>query len=184
MTGHDNLGIHLRRTGDGFVKVVDLKPQQNTIAIRLVVRIADRSVVVIDLNAVQLQDQPVIRHQSLIFRAAVRALAPEQTLVPAAARFDIGHCNEGLGTHFGIVAWRAKRRSLFWFQSKLHSHLTRSGHPMSTFRVWFANAACASIKTRLKRISPGPGEDWPSQFNQGAANSDHHRKLSLRENSV
>lgn len=104
MTGQGDLGIHLRRAGNGFIKVVDLKPQQNTIALRLVVRIADRSVVVIDLDAVQPQDQPVIRDQSLIFRAAVRALAPEQTLVPAATRFDIRHCDEGLGTHFGIVA--------------------------------------------------------------------------------
>jgi hypothetical protein len=54
---------------------------------------------VFDLKAVQLEDQRAIRDQSLVFRAAVRALTAEEALIPPAARFDVGHGDQGLGMH-------------------------------------------------------------------------------------
>ena len=102
MARQDDFGVQFGDTGDRGIEVVDFKPQEYAISIGLVIRITDRSVVVFDLKAVQLQDQHAVGDQSLIFRAAVRALAAEQTLVPPAARFDVGHCDEGLGTHRDI----------------------------------------------------------------------------------
>jgi hypothetical protein len=65
----------------------------------LVIRIADRPVVVFDLKAVKLENQRIVRDQSLIFRPTVRAPTAEETLVPPATRFDVGHRDEWLGPH-------------------------------------------------------------------------------------
>jgi hypothetical protein len=62
-------------------------------------RVADRSVVVLDLPAMELEDQDVTPVEPLVFRAAVRALDAEESLIPAAARLDVGHRDQGLGTH-------------------------------------------------------------------------------------
>ena len=95
----DDLGLQFGDTGDRGIEVVDFKPQEHAVAIGRVIRITDRPVAVFDLKTVQLEDQRTIRDQSLIFRPAVRALTAEETLVPPAARFDIGHRNERLRTH-------------------------------------------------------------------------------------
>ena len=99
MTWQDDLSFQFGGAGDSGIEVVDFKPQQYAVAIRLVFRITDLPMVVLDLKAVQLEDQHTCRDQSLIFRPAVRALTTEETLVPPAARFDIGHRDQGLGTH-------------------------------------------------------------------------------------
>jgi hypothetical protein len=56
-------------------------------------------VVVLFFKAVQLKDELAIGDQSLIGRAAVCTLTAKQLLVPAAAFFDVVHCDEWLGTH-------------------------------------------------------------------------------------
>ena len=75
------------------------KPQEHAVAIGRVIRITDRPVAVFDLKTVQLEDQRTIRDPTPIFRIAARALTAEETLVPPAARFDIGHRDERLRTH-------------------------------------------------------------------------------------
>jgi hypothetical protein len=47
----DYVGPHLNSAGDGRFEIVDLKPEQNTIAIRLVGRIANATVMVVDIEA-------------------------------------------------------------------------------------------------------------------------------------
>src|SRR5262245_59696364 len=99
MAWHDDLRFHFGGTGHGRIKVVEFKPQEYAIAIGLVIWIPDRSVVVFDLEAVQFENQRALRDQSLIFRASVRALTAQETLIPLATRLDVGYRNEGLGTH-------------------------------------------------------------------------------------
>src|SRR5205823_2022156 len=65
----------------------------------LVLRVADRPVMMFDFKAVQLEDQHATGDQALIYRPAVGALTAEQTLIPSTARFDVGHGDEGLRTH-------------------------------------------------------------------------------------
>jgi hypothetical protein len=93
------------------VKIVDFKPQQDTVAIGLVIRIADRPVVVFDLKAVKLEDQHTVRDQSFIFRPTVRAPTADETLVSPATRFDVGHRDEGLGPHQNLR--RNSARAIF-----------------------------------------------------------------------
>jgi hypothetical protein len=44
----------------------------------------------LNIPAMELQDQPTSIHQALVFIAAVSALAAEEPLVPPAARLHIG----------------------------------------------------------------------------------------------
>jgi hypothetical protein len=99
MARFDNVRLHLRGSGDGGVEVVDLEPEKDSVPIGLILGITDSSVVVCDLEVVELEDQGVVRDQSLVFRAAVVAPTAEETLVPAAACFDVGDGNQGLRTH-------------------------------------------------------------------------------------
>jgi len=52
----DNVRLHFHGPSDGGVEVVDLKPQQDAVTIGLGIRITDRTVMVFDLPAVQLED--------------------------------------------------------------------------------------------------------------------------------
>lgn len=60
MPGHNNLHTHFSGAPHDRVKVVYLEPQQDTVSVRLVISIADRTVVVFYLEAVQLKDKPAI----------------------------------------------------------------------------------------------------------------------------
>jgi hypothetical protein len=60
MARQDDLGIHCGGTGDGVVKVVNLEPKQDAVAVGLVIWITDLPVVVFDLKAMQLKDQRII----------------------------------------------------------------------------------------------------------------------------
>jgi hypothetical protein len=103
---HDDLGLHLGRAQHGRVEIIGLEPEQDAVAIRLVIGIANRPVMVFDVEAVQLQDQHAMRGQSLIFMAAMRAIAAKQALIPPAAGLDIGNGNEGLGAHLFSLSVR------------------------------------------------------------------------------
>lgn len=96
MARHDNLDFQSFGTGNGRVEVVHLKPQKHAISVWLNVRVSDGAMLVLHFPPVQLQNQPAMRNQTFIFRAAVRALATQKMLIPATARFDITHADEGL----------------------------------------------------------------------------------------
>ena len=99
MTRHDDLNFHLCSTPHNRIEIVHFEPQQHTIAIRPVGRIGNASMMVLDLKAVQLQDERAILHQLLILFAAMAAAATQQALIPAAAGFDIHDANEWLRSH-------------------------------------------------------------------------------------
>jgi len=53
----DDLDPHLCSSGESRVEVIDLKPEQDTVAIGPGIGIADPIVVMLDLEAVQLEDE-------------------------------------------------------------------------------------------------------------------------------
>ena len=77
--------------------------------------IADRAVIVVGFEGVQLEDEFAFRDQAFIDGASVIALATQETLVPTAAGFHIGDGYEGLGPHCNqiincltITGWQAR----------------------------------------------------------------------------
>jgi hypothetical protein len=109
MARHDDLGLHLGSAGDGGVEVVKLEPQENAVAVRFVITVTDRPVVVLHVEAVQLQNEPTGPDQSLVLRAAVRAAATQEPLVPSTTGCDVADGDEGLRTHPASVALQARR---------------------------------------------------------------------------
>ena len=96
MTRLDHIGLQLLGARNRCVKVLQFKPQENAISIGPKVGISDWAVLVLDIPIVQLKDQGSLGDQPLIVRSAVRALATQEVLIPAAACLDIVHANEGL----------------------------------------------------------------------------------------
>lgn len=105
MARHDDVDAHCDAALDDRIKVVDFEPQKHAVAVGLVIPIADWAVIMLDFEAVQLQDKATARgrHQPLILGAAVIAPATEQALIPAAAGFDIGYRKQRLGTHDRVI---------------------------------------------------------------------------------
>ena len=99
MPGHDNLDTHFSGALHDCVKIVDLEPEQHPISVRPVIAIADRTVMVFHLETVQLKDKLPIRDQLFIRGAPMIAPAAQQSLVPSAACFHIGHGDQRLRTH-------------------------------------------------------------------------------------
>jgi hypothetical protein len=99
MPRHDGLHAHVRGALHDPVKVVDLEPQQYTVSVRPVIAVADRTMMVVDIEAVQLKDELAIRSQTLILGTAMITPAAKQTLVPLAACFHIGDSDERLRAH-------------------------------------------------------------------------------------
>jgi hypothetical protein len=99
MPRHDKLDIHFGGALHNRVKVGDLEPQQHSVSIWPVVTIADQSVMMFNVEAMQLKDEPPIRNQLFICGATMITLAAQQMLVPPAACFHIGHRDQGLGVH-------------------------------------------------------------------------------------
>ena len=96
---HD-LDVHIGSALDDRVEVIDLEPEQHAIPVWSVGAIADGAVFVLDVEAVQLQDEAAVLHELLIGAAAVGSAAPQQALIPPAAGFDIRDTDERLGTHW------------------------------------------------------------------------------------
>jgi len=103
VAGQDNLGLEFGYTGQGGVEVVDLKPEEHAISMREA-GVADRTVMMLHLPAVQSHDQLAARNKLFILRTAMTALATQEPLIPATARFNITNTNEGLGTHTKFVS--------------------------------------------------------------------------------
>ena len=104
MARQNNLGFKFGDTDERGIEVVDFKPQKYAIAIRLVLGIADRPVVMLDLKPVQLQNQDSLKNQPFIFLPAVVALTAKKSLIPPAAGFDISYGNQGLRRMTGSAA--------------------------------------------------------------------------------
>jgi hypothetical protein len=60
MARQDDLHFHFVGASDGSIEIVNFKPQEYTVAIGLVCRITDPPVVVLDLEAVQLEDERAV----------------------------------------------------------------------------------------------------------------------------
>ena len=99
MPRQHNVGLQFRGARRGGIEVVDLEPEQDAVAIRPVVAIAEGTVVVRDVERVQLHHQPVTVYEPLVLGPAVVAAAPEEPLIPPAAGFDVRHDEERLGSH-------------------------------------------------------------------------------------
>jgi hypothetical protein len=98
MPGKNHLGLHFLGASHCCIEVVNLKPKEDTIAMRQIL-VTDGTVMVSHIPAVQLKEQPIVQSKTLILGAAMRTLATKQTLIPATARFDIVHANQRLWAH-------------------------------------------------------------------------------------
>jgi hypothetical protein len=94
----DDLRLELCGAGHPRVEVVDPEPQEYAVAVRED-RIADRTVMVLHLPAVQLHDQVSARSKLLVLGAAMTALAAEKPLIAATTRLNVTHTNKRLWTH-------------------------------------------------------------------------------------
>ena len=111
MARENDLGLELGSAGQGLVEVVHLKPQEDAVAIGMNIRIADRQMVVGDLETVQLENEDAARDQPLVLRPSVPALTAQEMPVPATAGLHIGNRYEGLRTHRNLLSMPARRRS-------------------------------------------------------------------------
>ena len=80
MPRHHHLDAHFFCTPDYVIKVVHREPEQDAVAIGPVLPVADRAVMVVHFEAVQLQHQLASRQQPLILLTPVIAPATQQPL--------------------------------------------------------------------------------------------------------
>ena len=73
----NDLGLELGGAGNRRIEILDFEPQQDAVSVRTIIGIADRPMVVCDVETVQLEDEDAIRDQPLVFRPAVLALTAE-----------------------------------------------------------------------------------------------------------
>jgi hypothetical protein len=99
MLGYDDLYAHFSRALHHRVKVVYFEPQQDSVSVRFVIAIADRAVMMLDFKTVQLKHELATRYQLFINGTSMIAPAAEQTLIPLAACFHVGHSDQRLRTH-------------------------------------------------------------------------------------
>ena len=99
MPGHDDVRSHFNGALKDRVEVVNLEPKQHAVAVRPGCTVADRTVIVVRFEAVQLQNKLAVPDQTLIDPTPMVAPATEHALVPTAAGFHIGYGDERLGTH-------------------------------------------------------------------------------------
>ena len=98
MPGKDDWRPQLRHTGRRIIEVADFEPEQHPIAVGQR-GIADRTVVMLDVPAMQLEEQAIVLDEALVLWATVAAPAPQKTLVPTATCLDITDADQGLWTH-------------------------------------------------------------------------------------
>ncbi len=98
MTRFNDLSFHLFGTRNSGVEVVEFKPQEHAISGRDA-WISETAMLMLDIPSVQLKNQPAVRNEPLILRAAMPTLTAKETLIPATARFNIAHANKGLETY-------------------------------------------------------------------------------------
>lgn len=101
MRRHDDFDLHGCGAGDESVKVIDLKPKEDAVAVGFPVAVADGEMIVVDVETVELEDELAVGGKAFVFVAAVGALATEELLVPEATGLDAGDGEERLGAHTG-----------------------------------------------------------------------------------
>jgi len=89
MAGQYELDVHFGGALHDGVEVVHLEPEEHAIPVGAVGCIPDWAVMMLDVKAVQLQDELAILHELLIVPAAVSAAAAEKSLIPPAAGCNI-----------------------------------------------------------------------------------------------
>jgi hypothetical protein len=104
MPRQHNLDAHLSDALHHGIKIIHFEPQQNPIPIRPILTIGNRPVMMFHLEAMQLKHKLSVRNQLLISRPSMIAPAPKQTLIPAAARFNIRNGNQRARSHFSSVS--------------------------------------------------------------------------------
>jgi hypothetical protein len=92
MARQDDLCLQFASPDGGCVEVADFKPQKHAVS-RLKAGVANAPVMVFHIPLVQLKDQPLLRDESLIVRAAMIAPAAKKALIPAAARLNVPHAD-------------------------------------------------------------------------------------------
>ena len=108
MSRKDDLRPQLRGACNRRVEVANFKPQEHSVSMSEL-RIADGAVMMLEVPAMQLKNQPAIGHEPFIIRPAVVTPAAEQPLIPAAAGFNVIHANERLRLHAEIRRWLLQR---------------------------------------------------------------------------
>jgi hypothetical protein len=98
MRRQDDLRTELTHALDSRVEVVDFEPQQDAIATNGL-RVAHVPVVMVDVPCVELHDQTITEHESLVRGASVVAPTAEKRLIPTAARLYLTHDDHGLWSH-------------------------------------------------------------------------------------
>ena len=73
MSGYDDLNGHFSGALHYGIEIVDLEPQQHPVSVWLVITIADRAMMVLHFEAVQLKDKLAIGDQLLICTATMIA---------------------------------------------------------------------------------------------------------------
>jgi len=106
MAWHDDLGVQVLSACHRRVEVAEFEPQQHAVSVWGDIGISEAPMMMLHIPSVQLKDQPAVRDEPLIFGPAVGALAAKETLIPAAARLDIGHADQWLWIHTNLVATR------------------------------------------------------------------------------
>jgi hypothetical protein len=103
--------FELTSAHDCFLKVVHFEPEQNAVSNRLG-RVANRTMMMIGMPIVQLQDQPVTAPfarvepcipQSLIFGTTMPPDAAEQPLIPSARCLDVPTEDEWMCAHAVMI---------------------------------------------------------------------------------
>ncbi len=103
MLGQHNFHAHLSGALQDRVKVVHFEPEQDAVSVGLVIAVANRPMVVFNFEAVQLKNHLAIRDQLFVLWASMVAPAAQQALVPPAAGFYIGNCDERLRAHCSTI---------------------------------------------------------------------------------
>jgi hypothetical protein len=98
----NHLDLHFLRARHGRLEIVKLEPQEHAVAMRQIL-VTDWTVIVSHIPAMQLQDQPSTRGQTLVLGSSVCTSTTKQTLIPATARFDIVHANQRLWAHYSFA---------------------------------------------------------------------------------
>ncbi len=121
MFRNHHIGTHLGRTPHGRIKIVNLKPEQHPVPVRFVITVADGTVMMLYLEAVQLKNEFAIEHQLFIRAAPMITPAAEQSLVPLAASFHIGDSDQRLRPHSASVSILSVTCRAYQMPSPLHA---------------------------------------------------------------
>jgi hypothetical protein len=104
MFGQHDFDTHLSGALHHIIEVVHFEPEQDTVAIWPVVGVGDRTVMVCDFEAVQLEDQVAVGYELFVFIASMIAATAQQALIPEAAPWHVGNGDEWLRPHGGSAA--------------------------------------------------------------------------------